>query len=399
MTVFVEDPSHTALTPHVQLGYTISPRTSLWASAGQQAQIPDFYQLYTGVNTDLSITNTSQVFSVDQEFNQVNLADFGLRHRFSRELALEASVYYKDHATESNLRLESLQDPLNGRVQDIKMYRSDGGRSAQGFDIKADIMAGQIFTGWVAYSYVHAESAIGLTPSATRPHSFTGALSLALPQDWQAGTTIGAIGRNVGVYTIFRFANGEPYTRCPAESGNEFLLSGELCTRQIEGSPNSFRLPMVQRLDLRLSKGFEVRSTFVNVFVDVRNLLNLGSTHTVYAVTGTTESSAELSEVMRAELNSYDREASANGARQSNGDILLPASISACGDWYSQGGRSASPSCVYLIRAEQRYGNGDGAFDLGEQEQAIEAFYNVLRGSSNFTDPPRRIRLGLEWRF
>jgi len=125
----------------------------------------------------------------------------------------------------------------------------------------------------------------------------------------------------------------------------------------------------------------------------------LGSDHTVYAVTGNTKNAAELAEVTQSELNSYQREAEYNGASQSNGDILLPASISACGDWWSQSGTSASPSCVYLIRAEQRYGNGDGAFDLSEQEQAIEAFYNVLRGSSNFTDPPRRIRLGLEWRF
>ena len=68
-------------------------------------------------------------------------------------------------------------------------------------------------------------------------------------------------------------------------------------------------------------------------------------------------------------------------------------------DWVSQSGQGASPSCVYLIRAEQRYGNGDGIFDREEQDLAIQAFYAVLRGSSNFTDPPRRIRLGLEWRF
>ena len=177
------------------------------------------------------------------------------------------------------------------------------------------------------------------------------------------------------------------------------VLSGDRCARQSDGLPNSFRLPTVKRLDLRLSKGFEVRSTFVNVFLDLRNLLNLGSSHTVFAVTGTTESAAALDEVTQWELNGYDLEARANGALQSNGDILLPPGTDACGDWVSRIGTSASPSCVYLIRAEQRYGNGDGIFDLDEQAGAIEAFYNVLRGSSNFTDPPRRIRLGLEWRF
>jgi len=399
LTTFVADPSHTTLTPHVQLGYAVSPRTSLWASAGQQAQIPDFYHLYTGVNTDLSITTTSQSFGVDQGFNKVNIADVGVRHSFSRNLTMEASVYYKDHTAESRLRLESLQDPLNGRLQAIRVYRSDGGRSAQGFDVKADISAGQVFAGWVGYSYVNAETASGLTPNATRPHSFTGALSLALPEDWHAGTTLGAIGRNVGVYTIFRFASGEPYTRCPRESGNEFVLSGEACVRQPLELPNSVRLPTAKRLDLRLAKGFAVRSTFVNVFLDFRNLLNFDNTHTVYAVTGTTKSSDEVAVIVQNQLNSLEREALSNGALQSNGDILLPPNSGACGNWVSQGFSAAAPSCVYLIRAEQRYGNGDGTFDRDEQTGAIEAFHAVLRGSSNFTDPPRRIRLGLEWRF
>ena len=399
LTKFVEDPSHTALTPHVQLGYAVAPGTSLWASAGQQAQIPDFYRLYTGVNTDLSITNFSQVFSVDQGFNQVNIADVGIRHRFSPKLALTASVYYKDHTAESQVRLETLQDPLRGTLSNIRVIRSDGGRSVQGFDVKADINLGRVFDGWVGYSYANAERADGLAPSATRPHSLTGALSLGLPDDWHAGTTLGAVGRNVGVYTIFRFASGEPYTRCPADVGNEFLLSGELCNREFLGPPNSFRLPSVKRLDLRLAKGFSVRSTFVNVFLDVSNLFNFTNTHTVYAVTGTTENSEELDAVRQVELNSYAREAVANGALAGNGNIHLPPGAGACNDWISQSFESASPSCVYLIRAEQRYGNGDGIFDREEQDLAIQAFYAVLRGSSNFTDPPRRIRLGLEWRF
>ncbi|MCZ6755529.1 MAG: hypothetical protein O7E49_09485 [Gemmatimonadetes bacterium] len=399
LTKFIEDPSHTAFTPHVQLGYAVAPRTSLWASAGQQAQIPDFYRLYTGVNTDVSITSTSQVFSVDQGFNQVNIADLGIRHRFSPKLALAASVYYKDHTAESQPRLENLQDPARGTDSFIGLYRSDGGRSVKGFDVKADINLGRVFDGWVGYSYANAERADGLTPSATRPHSLTGALSLALPDDWRAGTTLGAVGRNVGVYTIFRFASGEPYTRCPAAVGNEGVLSGELCVRQFEASPNSFRLPTVKRLDLRLAKGFSIRSTFVNVFLDVRNLFNFTNTHTVYAVTGTTESSGLLNLVKQNNLSSWEREAVANGARLSNGNIVLPPGAGACNDWVAQSGQGASPSCVYLIRAEQRYGNGDGIFDREEQELAIEAFYAVLRGSSNFTDPPRRIRLGLEWRF
>jgi len=54
---------------------------------------------------------------------------------------------------------------------------------------------------------------------------------------------------------------------------------------------------------------------------------------------------------------------------------------------------------VYLIRAEERFGNGDHIFDLKEQQAASEALYGVSRGENNFLAAPRRVRLGLEVRF
>jgi hypothetical protein len=61
--------------------------------------------------------------------------------------------------------------------------------------------------------------------------------------------------------------------------------------------------------------------------------------------------------------------------------------------------RPAPPNCVYLIRTEQRYGNGDHVFTVEEQRRASHAFYTVDRGAHFFTGPPRLIRLGLEATF
>ncbi len=70
-----------------------------------------------------------------------------------------------------------------------------------------------------------------------------------------------------------------------------------------------------------------------------------------------------------------------------------------CSEWVTQDGLPAAPNCVYLIRAEERFGNGDGSFDSAEQRRASDALYNTIRGTHNFTGEPRRMRLGFEVNF
>jgi hypothetical protein len=54
---------------------------------------------------------------------------------------------------------------------------------------------------------------------------------------------------------------------------------------------------------------------------------------------------------------------------------------------------------VYLIGAEQRFGDGDHIFTPQEQTRAADAYYYVRNGLQNFTAPGRRVRIGAELRF
>ena len=54
---------------------------------------------------------------------------------------------------------------------------------------------------------------------------------------------------------------------------------------------------------------------------------------------------------------------------------------------------------MYLIRAEERYGNGDHIFSADELQKASDARYYAGRGIFAFTDQPRRLRLGFEVNF
>jgi hypothetical protein len=70
-----------------------------------------------------------------------------------------------------------------------------------------------------------------------------------------------------------------------------------------------------------------------------------------------------------------------------------------CSTWKTEDDFAAAPNCVALIRAEQRFGNGDGMYDATEQRRASDALYNTIRGIHNFTGEPRRMRVGLEVSF
>ncbi len=58
------------------------------------------------------------------------------------------------------------------------------------------------------------------------------------------------------------------------------------------------------------------------------------------------------------------------------------------------------PNCIYLSRAEQRWGNGDGIFTLEEQLQASSAFYYTTGAAPTFFyGAGTQLRLGVEFTF
>ena len=61
--------------------------------------------------------------------------------------------------------------------------------------------------------------------------------------------------------------------------------------------------------------------------------------------------------------------------------------------------RPAAANCMYLIRAEQRFGDGDGIFTIEEQTSAINALYDVARGTQQTARGRPAARLGFEINF
>lgn len=424
--IYAADSAHSYLSPRIQVSFPVSERTNMRFSYAHNVQPPDFALILGGINTDIAVTNTNHVYGTDLDFGKTITFEFGLRHAFSDDMVLDFSAYNRDAQANMAGRLLNLYDPLKGTNQDYRMMTNADFGNYRGFDIRLDKRIGTLFNGVLAYTFSDAKNTgsdpftyinfgsriinqvaggndpppLAYLPTTyTRPHNLAGSFSVTFPNQWNAGSTSGAILQNVGIFATFRVASGTAYTRCPVESGNEAVLSTQVCSKQFQGDVNGSRLPTFRNTDLRLTKGFRMGGVDLTAYLDVRNLFNITNTTTVFAESNSITNANELQEVWSGDSAGYADEAIASNAYDpENGDMFLP-SLSACGNWSTQDGEAAAPNCVYLIRAEQRFGDGDGVYTISEQRRASEASYYSGRSEASFTASPRRLRLGLELNF
>jgi len=131
----------------------------------------------------------------------------------------------------------------------------------------------------------------------------------------------------------------------------------------------------------------------------VRNLLNFRNVLQVFAVNGDVKNDLERAAHLDADLDDLASERDLNDAVGPNGAMRLPTAHEECATWISTKNAPAAANCMYLIRAEQRYGNGDHIFTIDEQTDAINALYDVARGEQQMLGVGRRARLGFEVNF
>jgi hypothetical protein len=136
----------------------------------------------------------------------------------------------------------------------------------------------------------------------------------------------------------------------------------------------------------------------------VRNLLNFKNVIQVFAVNGDVRNNDERAANLKADLDDLASERDINNAVGPDGAIDLSFGGAAdpragCNNWVSTKQAPAAANCVYLIRAEERYGNGDHVYTIDEQTRAVNALYDVGRGTQEQYGAPRRARLGFEVNF
>jgi hypothetical protein len=406
---FIKDKSHGRLSPGLRASYRATSRLTLYGSLAGLAQAPDFAAVLAGINTDLSVTNVSQVFGSDLGFEHATVWEIGGRYLLLPDLSGEASLWHRKDDDLVNARLVDEFDPLKGFNQSIRRYRNAGSLSATGLELKLSRRLGERGQAWLGYSYANpTQEAAGPFGGSiddpvndARPHTVAGGV---LYNTGEASRLFGGVLRNLGIYGTARIASGTAYTRCPIEvPEDDGVLSGGLCSRRIDGDLNGSRLPALKLVDLRLTRDVTIGPTRLVAFVDARNLFNSRNVTRVFAQTGTTSNSTERAKLRLGQLDEFANEAQANGAGLPDGSIDLSFGgvadpRAACGSWTNSAGTPTVPNCIYLLAAEQRWGNGDHIFSTAEQTRASDALYEVARGLQNFTGPGRRVRIGLELR-
>ena len=202
------------------------------------------------------------------------------------------------------------------------------------------------------------------------------------------------------MFTTFRYTSGTAYTKCGESNEEQSVLSIENCVRLFPEGINTQRLPAFKEVNARLTKGFGLGGLDLTGYLDVRNLLNFRNVLQVFAVNGDVRNDEERDANLEADLADLASERDVNNAGAvPDGAMVLPAAHEACGTWTSSKNDPAAANCMYLIRAEQRFGNGDHLFTIDEQANAINALYDVARGEQQQLGVGRRARLGFEINF
>ena len=403
-----QDPSHAAWSPRASIRMVARPGTVVRGAASRIAVMPDLHAVFTGANSDMAGTFAGATWGGDLGFIRGWSLELGARQTLGAHGWLDGVIFSRTLSNAPLPVLQQLPDPIRlGAPTAIRVWEHALGRSARGIE------------GAFGWHRGTVDLSLGLTLQRVR-HNFTSegpfASEAINPAPWERPRLLSALltydsrgddpgpreaGARVGVG--LRWGSGRPYTRCASgHMDDELARSGEPCLH-VDSSDDvlALRLPAFLQLDVRASTDLSAGPGGVTLFAEARNLLNRRNTVAVYAVTGETSNETARLRITTEDLDSYASEAQANSVLQPGGDIDLRfagAGTSACESWTASNGDAAAPNCVALVRAEQRWGNGDGLFARAEQQAAADARFNE-RFQTGFFDAPRRVRVGLEVNF
>lgn len=417
------------LLPSLRVSFPVTDRTGFRLSYAQQAQTPDFNLLATGVNTDLAITNTNDIFGRDLDYGKTILFEFGVRHAFSQDMVLDVAAYNKDKVSDVTARILPIFDPFRNEIQNVNLFTNADFGNVRGLDVKLDRRIGSLFQGSVSYTYESARSTGSdpteylntlsrqisnvtndrvpppqalLTTRDNRTHTIAGSVALNFPAGWRAGTAVGTIFQNFGAFATFRFASGLAYTRIAnAGAGSQGPGNGFGLIATGTETLNSSTMPWIKNVDLRLTRGFRIGgSRDITVFADFRNLFNFTNLVNIFAETGDVVNSIFQETVIDPNRISLATEGAAvlETRPLAGGGEETGLNLSDC-TAYNPTLHAGIPNCIMLQRAEARFGNGDGFFNEDEQNTAFTAWYRLNNGPYTLKGAGFNFRLGFELNF
>ena len=402
--------------PRLGAAFPVTPTSTFRLSYGRFVQIPAFFSS-TGYNwldnTAASQANLMSTSARDVELPSTRTFEFGYRQLIGASLVFDIAAFNKKQRQALTYRVITVQNPNTGAPDQRTVLTNQDFTESMGFEVKIDGAVGNLFMGNLSYSYLDARGTgtdpwtylnlvnsqgsnlsfltgepveppeVLLPLELGRRHNIGLTTSLHFPVDYLAGTVVGAIFRDFGLFALLSVRSGQRFTGLEYQGGY-----GDVGPPSSAGpartSIGALQTPWQTRFDIRFTKGFQIgKGWSLQAFVDWRNPFNIGVTRTVFLDTGN-----PVNERARARLLA---DAMADPRLDGDNDIrdfdILAESPETDFNKYM------------LLRAEERWGNGDGIFTVEEQERSFGQEWEYGAGLARFVPSNQSLRLGLRIAF
>jgi hypothetical protein len=240
------------ISPRLNLSYTLGDRTTLRGAWGLYHQPQFIHELQVGDG----IT----------EFGRAQRAEhrvISLEHGFGRGLDLRLELYQKK-LTDVRARYENVLNPVElfPELESDRVLVAPDRAEARGLELSLRHPGGSRWGWWLSYAFARARDRIEgdwVPRSRDQPHTAGFGVNYRPGRKWNLNLA--------GLYHT-----GWPTT--PVLGTAETGPDGGVRLRPYLGPRNSARYPDYLRLDLRVSRAFDVGPGHWSLFLEVTNLLN-----------------------------------------------------------------------------------------------------------------------------
>jgi hypothetical protein len=404
----------TEWSPRLGASFPVTPTSTFRLSYGRFIQTPAFYgggAMMTGplAASQAGLWNAGQ----DVQLPSTRTFEFGYRQLIGQSFVIDISAFNKKQQQALTRRDLPYEDPNTpGRIVYETVLTNLDFTESNGFEVKLDKAIGNLLVGNVSYTYLDARGTgwdpwtyqnltsnassnlafqtgkpvdppeVLLPMESARKHNFAITGSLQLPPDYMKGTTAGAILGDLGVFAILYSRSGQRFTKI--ENNGGITLSPPTAGGPIESSFAGLTMPWQTEFDIRLAKGFSLgRGWNVQAFVDWRNPFDIARTDFVFAETGDITNHLAFEQWAGAALS----------------DPLLDGDPEIRDFDIAAESRDNAFNTFMLMRAEERFGNGDGIFTVEEQTVAFSQDWYYWQGEHVLAPSNQSLRLGLRLSF
>lgn len=404
----------TEWSPRLGASFPVTPTSTFRLSYGRFVQTPAFFGGRSVITEPVAAAQAGLWDAErDVELPSTRTFEFGYRQLIGQSLVLDLSAFHKKQQQALAFRTLPYEDPNNrGFTVFRDVLTNLDFTEATGFEVRVDKAISDLFVGNFSYTYLDSRgtgwdpwSYLALTGRAAsnlafqsgepvdppevmlpletaRRHSLAFTGSLLFPQGYVDGGAAAALLNDLGLFTIMYARSGQRFTKL--EEQGRSSLAPPTAGSDAESSFGALEMPWQFGFDLRITKGFRLgRSLTLQAFVDWRNPLDIATTELVFAETGST-------------THEYARELAID-------DYLADSRLDGDTQIRSFDIRAESPenrfNVYMLLRAEERFGNGDGVFTVEEQERVFGQEWEIENGEQALAPSNQSFRIGLRLAF